>query len=74
MNIQSAIGSGLLPGFKPEQIQLVGNTSLAGAYVAMLDTGALDEIKRVSEQMKIVELNLDPEFESRYIDQLSLPD
>jgi len=33
----------------------------------------LAEIKRISAQLEIVELNLDPHFESHYIDQLSLP-
>ena len=69
----SAVGSGLLPGFDPAQIEAVGNTSLGGAYLALLDRGILDAMKQVAEQMEIVELNLEPEFEMNYIDQLSLP-
>ena len=68
-----AIACGLLPGFVPEQIEVVGNTSLAGAYLALLDCGALDEITRAGQKMDVVELNLDPGFEDRYIEQLSLP-
>ena len=52
---------------------MVGNTALAGAYLTLLDSGALREIRQLSERMEIIELNLDPEFESVYIDQLSLP-
>ncbi|MCC6579229.1 MAG: DUF4445 domain-containing protein [Phycisphaeraceae bacterium] len=74
MDVSSAIGSGLLPGFRREQVELVGNTSLAGAYMALLDRGAMDEIRRIASSMEIVELNLDPAFENCYIDQLSLPD
>jgi uncharacterized 2Fe-2S/4Fe-4S cluster protein (DUF4445 family) len=70
---QSAIDCGLLPGFKVEQIQLVGNTSLAGAYLSIMDQGALQELGKIGKQMEIVELNLDPEFEETYIDQLMLP-
>lgn len=73
MDIANAIACGLLPGFLPDQVQLVGNTSLAGAYVALLDRSVLDEIARVSREMEVVELNLDPNFEMNYIDQLSLP-
>jgi uncharacterized 2Fe-2S/4Fe-4S cluster protein (DUF4445 family) len=72
LDVAHAIGCGLLPGFGPEQVQVVGNTSLGGAYLALLDCGAIDEMTRISRQMEVVELNLDPEFESRYIDQLSL--
>jgi uncharacterized 2Fe-2S/4Fe-4S cluster protein (DUF4445 family) len=73
LNVANAIGCGLLPGFTETQIEVVGNTSLAGAYLGLLDCGALDEITRISKRIEIVELNLDPNFESRYIDQLSLP-
>ena len=73
LNRAHAIACGLLPGFVPEQIEVVGNTSLAGAYLALLDCGALDEIARAGNKMDVVELNLDPGFEDRYIEQLSLP-
>ncbi|MCG3150026.1 MAG: hypothetical protein PCFJNLEI_03493 [Verrucomicrobiae bacterium] len=73
LDIRNAIDCGLLPGFSPEQIEVVGNTSLAGAYLALLDRGALEEMKRVGSQLEVIELNLDPDFESRYIEQLSLP-
>jgi uncharacterized 2Fe-2S/4Fe-4S cluster protein (DUF4445 family) len=46
---------------------------LAGAYLSLLDCGALDEVGRAARQMKVIELNLDPGFEDRYIEQLSLP-
>jgi uncharacterized 2Fe-2S/4Fe-4S cluster protein (DUF4445 family) len=74
LNVGNAIGCGLLPGFHVKQVEVVGNTSLAGAYLGLLDSGALGEITRISKKIEIVELNLDPNFESRYIDQLSLPD
>ena len=73
LNRANAIACGLLPGFVPEQIEVVGNTSLAGAYLALLDCGALDEIARAGQKMDVIELNLDPGFEDRYIEQLSLP-
>ncbi|MGD0017382.1 MAG: ASKHA domain-containing protein [Verrucomicrobiia bacterium] len=74
LNVGNAIGCGLLPGFKVKQVEVVGNTSLAGAYLGLLDRGVLDEITRIGKKIEIVELNLDSGFESRYIDQLSLPD
>ncbi len=74
MDLDNVIRCGLLPGFRREQIHLAGNTSLAGAYLALLDSGVLAEIKRISSRLEVVELNLDPHFESHYIDQLSLPD
>lgn len=69
----NAVACGLLPGFAAQQIQVVGNTSLAGAYLALLDRGALEEMKRIACKLEVVELNLDRHFESRYIDHLWLP-
>jgi uncharacterized 2Fe-2S/4Fe-4S cluster protein (DUF4445 family) len=73
MDLDHLVGIGLLPGFRTEQIHVVGNTALAGAYLALLDASALEEIKRISQRLEIVELNLEPDFTSRYIDQLFLP-
>ena len=72
LNLDNAIACGLLPGFRPEQIQLVGNTSLAGAILCAMDSSALQEVSRIGREIEIVELNLDPEFEDTYIDQLTL--
>ncbi len=73
MDVKNVIQCGLLPGFQPEQISLLGNTSLAGAYLALLDSGVLAEMKRASRRLETIELNLEPDFESQYIDQLCLP-
>lgn len=73
MHVDSLLGCGLLPGFAAEQVELIGNTSLAGAYLTLLDSGAMDEIQRLSRRIEIIELNLDPEFEMTYIDHLVLP-
>ncbi|MFW6060408.1 MAG: ASKHA domain-containing protein [Phycisphaeraceae bacterium] len=72
VDIEHAIACGLLPGFRREQVQLVGNTSLAGAYLALLDAGALTELGRIARDVEMVELNLDPEFEMRFIEHLML--
>ncbi len=72
IDVNNAIGCGLLPGFRREQVQVVGNTSLAGAYLSLLDSGVMNELKRIAQSLQAVELNLDPDFESRYIDQLQL--
>ncbi|MBI5686740.1 MAG: DUF4445 domain-containing protein [Verrucomicrobia bacterium] len=74
INVPNAIASGLLPGFAPKQVQVVGNTALAGAYLALLDSGVLDELTRIGKQLEVVELNLDAGFEDRFIEQLALPE
>ncbi len=70
----SAVGSGLLPGFDPAQVEAVGNSALAGAYLGLLDRTTLDEMTRIAERIDVVELNLEPEFEMNYIEHLALPE
>ena len=72
LDINNAIACGLLPDVQPEQIQLVGNTSLAGATLASVDRSTIQEISRIGAGIESVELNLDPDFEDTYIDNLTL--
>lgn len=71
LSIPRAIACGLLPGFREDQIVAVGNTSLGGAYLAMLDRSLAAEMGDLN--VETVELNLDPGFEDRFLDHLSLP-
>lgn len=73
LSLEHAVGCGLLPGFQPGQIQVVGNTSMAGAFLALNDRSFLTEMQTACARMEYVELNLQPGFEDEYIDQLTLP-
>ena len=73
LSLEHAIGCGLLPGFAPGQIQVVGNTSLGGAFLAMNDRSLLAEMQSLRARFEPVELNLQPGFEDAFIDNLTLP-
>ena len=73
LDVSHAIACGLLPGFKPEQVRVVGNTSLAGALLALIDRNTLDEMETLRERVDVIELNLVEDFEDRYIEHLLLP-
>ena len=73
LSLGHAIGCGLLPGFTPAQIQVVGNTSLGGAFLALNDRSLLAEMEAACTRLESIELNLQPGFEDAYIDQLMLP-
>jgi len=73
LNVVNAIAIGLLPGFKPKQVRVVGNTSLAGALLALIDHTTLAEMESLREQVHVIELNLADGFEDRYVDHLMLP-
>lgn len=73
LDLGNAIACGLLPGFEPRQIEVVGNTSLGGALAVLQDRNLLPEIARACALMESIELNLQPAFEDTFIDQLALP-
>ena len=73
LDVAHAIAIGLLPGFRPEQVRVVGNTSLAGALLAVLDRHTLAEMEAIREQVEVIELNLTDGFEDRYVEHLMLP-
>jgi len=73
MNVSHAIAMGLLPGFRKEQVRVVGNTALAGALLALLDRTTLDEMEGLRPRVDVLELNLQEDFEDRYVDHLALP-
>ena len=73
IDVAHAIAMGLLPGFAEEQVRVVGNTALAGALLALLDRNVLEEMETLRGRIEVIELNLQPNFEDRYIDHLSLP-
>ena len=52
---------------------VVGNTSLAGALLALVDRTTLVEMETLRAQMEVIELNLAADFEDRYIEHLMLP-
>ena len=73
LNVPHAIACGLLPGFHPDQVRVVGNTALAGAFLALIDRNTLDEMESLRERVEVVELNLVADFEDRYVEHLMLP-
>jgi uncharacterized 2Fe-2S/4Fe-4S cluster protein (DUF4445 family) len=73
LNVAHAIAIGLLPGFRSEQVRVVGNTALAGALLALVDRVTLDEMEKLRAQVEVIELNLAENFEDHYIEHLMLP-
>ena len=73
LDVSHAIEIGLLPEFKTEQVEVVGNTSLAGAMLALIDRTTIDEMEEIRTKSQVIELNLQEGFEDCYIDHLMLP-
>lgn len=73
IDIRNAVTIGMLPDLPIDRFDAVGNTSLAGAFAALVDGTTWCEFDRIASLPQIVELNKDPEFEDEYMYALFLP-
>lgn len=73
INIRNAISIGMLPEIAETITEQTGNTSLAGAYLNLIDETASASYLKIIEKPEIISLNTVPGFEDNFIDALMLP-
>ena len=73
INVEKAIDIGLLPDIPWEQFEFLGNTSVRGAYLALLDREARAEIAEIASSMTYIELSADNTFYEAFTSALFLP-
>ncbi len=73
INVEKAVQIGLLPDMPWERFQFLGNTSVRGAYYALLDREARLRIDDIAARMTYVELSADNSFYEAFISALFLP-
>jgi uncharacterized 2Fe-2S/4Fe-4S cluster protein (DUF4445 family) len=57
LNVEKAVQIGLLPDMPWERFQFLGNTSVRGAYFALLDREARARLKDIAARMTYIELS-----------------
>lgn len=73
INVEKAVQIGLLPDMPWENFQFLGNTSVRGAYYALLDRRARERIKEIASRMTYIELSADNSFYDAFMSALFLP-
>lgn len=73
LDIDKAVFIGLLPDIPRERIRFIGNSSLAGARLALLSTEAFRKADMIAKQMTYFELSVHPEFMKEFVAALFLP-
>jgi uncharacterized 2Fe-2S/4Fe-4S cluster protein (DUF4445 family) len=66
----SLIHLGLLPKEFGDRVEFVGNTSKSGAQAFLLNRHSRDNMKRIVEQVEVLELANDPAFEKSFLQSL----
>jgi uncharacterized 2Fe-2S/4Fe-4S cluster protein (DUF4445 family) len=73
LNISKSIAIGLLPDIPQDKIEFIGNSSLAGARMALLSEAAFEKCTSISKSMTNIELSRYQPFMDEYIAALFLP-
>jgi uncharacterized 2Fe-2S/4Fe-4S cluster protein (DUF4445 family) len=73
INVEKAIQIGLLPDMPWDKFHFLGNTSIKGAYLALLETSQRERISDIAKRMTYIELSADNTFYEAFTSALFLP-
>ena len=73
INVEKAVQIGLLPDVPWERFDFLGNTSVRGAYYALLDWRKREQISKIAGRMTYIELSADNSFYEAFTSALFLP-
>jgi uncharacterized 2Fe-2S/4Fe-4S cluster protein (DUF4445 family) len=73
INVEKAIQIGLLPDMPWDRFKFLGNTSVRGAYHALLTRSARQAISDIASRMTYIELSADNSFYEAFMSALFLP-
>jgi uncharacterized 2Fe-2S/4Fe-4S cluster protein (DUF4445 family) len=73
INVEKAVQIGLLPDMPWDRFKFLGNTSVQGAYLALLDWRNRDRIRDIASQMTYIELSADNTFYDAFMSAMFLP-
>ncbi|MGA7145731.1 MAG: ASKHA domain-containing protein [Desulfobacterales bacterium] len=73
LNIDKAITIGLLPDIDRAKFKYLGNSSIAGAYMALLSDGYRNEVREISQKMTYIDFSSNSQFMDEFTSALFLP-
>lgn len=73
INIETAVQIGLLPDLPWDRFKFLGNTSVRGAYYALVDTRSRTRLDQIASKMTYIELSADNTFYHAFMSALFLP-
>jgi uncharacterized 2Fe-2S/4Fe-4S cluster protein (DUF4445 family) len=73
INVEKAVQIGLLPDMDWSRFEFLGNTSVKGAYYALLDWRKREQLTEIAKRMTYIELSADNSFYEAFTSALFLP-
>lgn len=73
IQFKNAVSIGLLPPIPEDRVEMIGNGSLGGAFLALIESDVVLKMNQILSKVEVVELNMQKDFQQHYIDALFLP-
>ncbi|NIM93180.1 MAG: DUF4445 domain-containing protein [Anaerolineales bacterium] len=73
INVEKAVQIGLLPDLPWDRFHFLGNTSVLGAYMALLSRDARNKVREIADGMTYIELSADNTFYDAFTAAMFLP-
>ncbi len=73
LDVERAITIGLLPDLPVEKFEFLGNTSIMGAYMALISKNLRKDLEDIARKMTYMELSVSRAFMDEYVSALFLP-
>ena len=73
LNIEQAVTIGLLPDIARDKFAYMGNSSIKGAYMALLSTDYRQEAREICNRMTYVDFSSNPRYMDEFTSALFLP-
>ena len=73
INIRNAITIGMFPGLPEERFEYIGNSSLTGAYAALMSRDAAEKLAELSKAITYVELSTQQGYMDEFVAACFLP-
>lgn len=73
LNIEKAVTIGMLPDIDRSRFKYLGNSSVAGAYMALMSEDVRKEAVQVSNSMTYIDFSSNPQFMEEFTSALFLP-
>jgi len=73
LNVEKAVRIGLLPDIERDKFAYMGNSSIAGAYMALLSNAFRQEAREICNNMTYVDFSSNPRYMDEFTAALFLP-
>lgn len=74
LNSESAVRIGMLPKGTANKVKPLGNTSLAGAAMAMLQPAEQEKLQEIKQKCRYLELSSDKRFNELFVEAMAFPE